>query len=224
MVPTAFSKITNKMFSGRTSATQSGRIAVAGLLDINEIRMRKEQHQQGKTIYTNASLEDHCFRIEPGELLLTRPSAASGKKRSLNNSSDLLVFSSLNGIKSKVSTDEKKDLEEKLRCLGFADIVSEFNSHQMRWEDALVQIQGVRTTRNTGSRFIKTGDLLVWSLPSIEEAKRKHKIVASLTKFDPKNDPEHAAMKSYELVNKLVARALSSAKPGAELDVLVTTI
>lgn len=204
-----------------------------------------------KRLYEGAILDDSYLSILPGEPLLmykaNAPSALN-KKRKFRDTT-LQVFSSLNGLLRK-NNETAADVEKTLQFAGFADIAASYDSQHVRDEDAVVQLGGVRSIINTGNQNIHLGDWLYWKLPDKFDYKNK-KIVAEIhplkfdhlysnaaivkklremkLDFDPaekKSEYIQKLLKEYnsmfvEMTHKIVGKALSSAAPGGQLDVVL---
>ena len=169
-----------------TNITQAGRVVVNANLDLEELGHRRtcelKPTSKTKRLYENAPIDDKYMHIVPGEPLLMyikRASVGGVKKRKIIKDTDLVVFSSLNGILCK-HNDDHEDLENFVTFVGFADIQTLFNSEGHTRVDAVAQVGGLRTTVNTGNSYISAGDIIYWSLPSEEQARGKGKIVATL--------------------------------------------
>ena len=169
-----------------TSITQGGRVVVNAALDKEEILYRKtvdlKAGGKSKRLYGNSSTDDIYMHIIPGEPLFMykKRSAVGGKKkRKIVRDTDLVVFSSLNGIiASKDCTPE--EFESNLTFAGFADIQTLFDSEGHTRTDAVSQVGGLRTTVNTGTSHIRQGDKVYWKLPSAHSARGHSKLVAEL--------------------------------------------
>ena len=166
--------------NSNTSATQQGRVVVNALLDIEELSLRKTidlgvQTKLYARLYDNTSMEDHYMGILPGEVLFMNASQLHGKRYRPIRDTHLIVFSSLNGILSSGSTSSSLTKADQLHFVGFADILSEFDSTRMSDTGALAQVGGIRTVRNTGTKKIKPGDWVAWSLPDRSNVKTNKK-------------------------------------------------
>lgn len=172
-----------------THITQGGRVVVNAALDKEELMHRKTVDLKAggnkARLYDNSSSDDVYMHIVPGEpLFMYKKRAALGgsKKRKIMRDTDLVVFSSFNGIIGKRDQDPE-DFRNELTFAGFADIQTLFDSDGYTRVDAVTQVGGLRTTVNTGDKPIRQGDLVYWSLPSKRSAKGHSKIVAELKPF-----------------------------------------
>jgi hypothetical protein len=165
-----------------TSTTQSGRVVVNATLDINDLISRKTIDLTTSSTLTKAyphsSTEDHYLSVLPGEPLFMNSNSFQKKRKAIKDT-HLELFSSFNGFVTKKGTS-LDDLEKNICFAGFADTVSAFNSEKITTEDVVVQMGGVRTTRNSGIYNIRTGDLVYWKLPSPTNIKSNSKILAEL--------------------------------------------
>ena len=172
--------------NSRTNITQKGRVVVNAAFDKEAIRYRKTAELKPggrvKKVYENSLTDDKFMHIVPGEPLFMHKqrSAVGGvKKRKLVHDTDLLVFSSFNGLLCKTGATIE-DVEKNLMFAGFADIQSIYNSDGYTNIDAVTQVGGLRTTVNTGESEIKAGDMVYWKMPTAREARGKQKVLASL--------------------------------------------
>ena len=172
--------------NSRTNITQKGRVVVNAAFDKEAIHYRKTAELKPggrvKKVYTNSLTDDKYMHIVPGEPLFMHKqrSAVGGvKKRKIVRDSDLMVFSSFNGLLCKTGASIE-DVEMNLMFAGFADIQTLYNSEGYTNIDAVTQVGGLRTTVNTGESEIKAGDMVYWKMPTAREAHGKQKIVASL--------------------------------------------
>lgn len=174
------------MLNINTNITQGGRVVVNGALDKEDLVHRKTVDLKSgtpfKKLYDNSSTDDIYMHIVPGEPLFMykkRASVGGSKRRKTIRDTDVVVFSSLNGIIAK-KQQSTKDFEDDLSFMGFADIQTVFNADGYTREDCVTQVGGLRTTVNTGGSAIRAGDMVYWALPSPNNIKSHSKIVAEL--------------------------------------------
>lgn len=172
--------------NANTSITQVGRVVVNAAADSADLRARKiwekKPHSGQKRLYENSSVDDLYLPIVPGEPLFMykkKSTICGTKKRKVLRDTDLLVFSSFNGViaNKKQSAD---DFEDDVSFMGFADIQTTFNSSGNNTDDAVTQVGGLRTTVNTGDKFIAAGSQVYWALPNERTTRNHTKIVAKL--------------------------------------------
>jgi hypothetical protein len=165
-----------------TSASQSGRVVVNAILDVNDLVSRKTIDLSSSTnyekLYPYSSTEDSWLSIIPGEALFMHRNNVQSKRKAVQDTY-LEVFSSLNGlIVKKNQTIEEK--ENEMHFVGFADIRCDFDSKVVRNEDCVVQLGGIRTIRNTGPYNIRVGDIIYWKLPDKQSIQPNRKILAEV--------------------------------------------
>lgn len=186
---------------------------------------------------------------EPLLMYKSNSPGALNKKRKLRDTT-LQVFSSLNGMLRK-SEQKPAQVEETLQFAGFADIAASFDSQHVRDEDAVVQLGGIRSIINTGDEMIHLGQWVYWKLPEKFDYKNKKIVAeVHPVKFDDlysnkviieelkkmKKTPEFADKtedqkiqkllmdyhkKFVNMTNKIVGKALSSAQPGGQFDIVL---
>jgi len=268
-------------FNINSSVSEQGRVVVNADLDLLEINTRKKAFDRPDTgtslrrLYENNNYTtDDVFSILPGELCFMNVRTVS-HKRKLIRDKDVLIYSSFNGalIENDRSFREK---EAEVVCLGVAGIETIYNSSTatVSQDQAVVQVGGCHSIRNTGPYLIQTGDLIYWSLPEPKDTIGQKKIVGATLPFrlpeiftkesieqdlldpegheDLKNvfeafahqletlsrSPLSAQRKYFagftsllfqqvfrreqmNLKSKIIGRALNTAKPGQEFDILL---
>lgn len=215
-----------------THITQGGRVVVNAALDKEELMHRKTVDLKAggkfKKLYDNSSTDDVYMHIVPGEpLFMYKKRVAVGctKKRKMMRDTDLVVFSSLNGMIAHKDA-EPECFHNELTFAGFADIQTLFNSEGYTRVDAVAQVGGLRTTVNTGDKPIRQGDKVYWSLPSRRSAKGHSKIVAELKPlhkhdmFSIENIKEELTAKLFDKSGKEMTSDLRDACEKAERKIM----
>ena len=229
--------------------THVGRVVYNAASDHQEIHRRKQYARRGSSsrrtqIYDDRVLDDENFTIQPYELCMRN---TNSKHVSAPNDTDIYVFSCANGMHAPAaaegavadtpSTKRKRKMPE-LQFAGVASNRANYDPSNSTNEEMLaVQVGGLQTMYNTGTKAINAGDIILWDLPEGPPPKRipgvprdkklfqtvsyKSAAAVAVAAEVTKGDLQGFLKAHHELASRVIGKALSTAQPGKPFDILL---
>jgi plastocyanin len=206
--------------------TQSGRVVVNAVKDAYSIyRRRHNAHPDGGDVS-----QDQFFHVLTHELAF-RDLDRTYETRSTAYDNRLAVVTSWNGGKP-----QSADSDHDVAFVGVAATraLHDEASQHANEEDCVVQVGGLCTVLNNDDAQIAAGDWVAWDwpggavhtegAPAAKRTFRVRSLNSLLSDFDGKDtaDKELKLMLGNVLLaNRVIGRAMSTARPGDQLDILL---
>ncbi len=164
----AFTNLSGEGHFGNTRITQAGRIAWNTTLDIQEIRMRIERGGKTKSKY-GGSVAETAFSIRPGDLLYGEKEQRFRTATRMHSS-----LATVNGAFRP--QDSIWQIIERLEFRGVAGgqgALFHDDMDNLKIQDFAANLGGLISIFNSGTKRIRNGDLVLWTLPPTDDPLEK---------------------------------------------------
>jgi hypothetical protein len=184
-----------------TNVFPLGRVVTNSLIDENEINKRISNTKAGNNLYPPAT-NDYDLSVGQHEPCLSvRRSFSTRRHEYIGGGVMVESFSTLNGFGRK--SDRLIDLFDTLLFVGISSNRALYDSRHRNTEGDFAVIQGGLTTlKNTGTKTIRNGDKIMWTLPDPTEVRNMSRISIPIEPYDPENMKLSAKLVSSVLSNK----------------------